>query len=178
LNALAREIPATHKYMEVEIAIESSAKGELLETLRDCEELYRSASDLLGKARELRVNAIRTAVNAKMSLREIGSELGGQDGLSGARVKQILDTLWTHRVSFTGELDANGEQALSVAGQVIRTGRGGGSVGPGADLPPILKHTVYLIADSDEEAKVRVEKALEGRGIFANFDVRKSLATE
>jgi hypothetical protein len=82
---------------------------------------------------------------------------------------QILNALWTHRVRFVGYLSVEAEKALSDAEMEIRVSRGGGAVGPGGELPRPNKHSIYLKAESSEEAQAQVERALQGHGEFFNF---------
>jgi hypothetical protein len=41
-------------------------------------------------------------------------------------------------------------------------GHGGGSVGPGQDLPAVDTWSVYAVADSAEDAEAKVSSAIEG----------------
>jgi hypothetical protein len=93
-------------------------------------------------------------------------------GISPGRVQQIVNAPWSHRVKFFGVLDERAEAALKAAGVKLRMGSSGG-VGPrpeGAAAPPITKHNVYLVAESEVDALARVRKALEARGSFAGFE--------
>jgi hypothetical protein len=56
---------------------------------------------------------------------------------------------------FTGAIDA-ADNLLLVAGH------GGGTIGPGENLPEADKWSVYALAESAEDAKRMVSKAVEG----------------
>jgi hypothetical protein len=137
------------------------------EALHAGERAYREATQGVGQARELRARTIAAALQDGMSLRDIAAEIE----MTAARVQQIFETLWTHRVGFIGELDDDGANALREAGMALRFFRGGGMSGPQGQPPSPNKHGVYLVADSEEEALARVKNALEGRGRFFTFTV-------
>ena len=123
-----------------------------------------SAVRKLHEALEERDAAIRDSVSL-LSRRRAG-EIAG---LTPSRVQQIIDQPWTHRVRFVGVLDQRAERALTDAGMQIRTSHGGGAVGHGGELPTPIKHTIYLTADSSDQARKRLEAALKGNGSFASF---------
>ena len=100
-------------------------------------------------------------------------EMARLTGLSPARIQQIIDEPWTHRVGFSGVLEPSAEKALKEAGVVLRGSRGVGATAPGDELPPMLKHGVYLRAKSNEDALRRVKRALKGKGSFAAFEAQR-----
>jgi hypothetical protein len=134
--------------------------------VQEAEALLEDAAGMLQKALEDRDSALRET--ASIVNRRRASELVG---LSRGRVQQIINAPWSHRVTFVGVLDKGAEEALSAAGMDIRVSRGGGSIRMGGELPPMLKHSLYVKARSAEEALSRVERTLRGRGSFANFKV-------
>jgi hypothetical protein len=135
--------------------------------LGDSEDAYRKAVLGLGEARSLRAKTIAAALEDGMTLREVAEELD----MSSARVQQIFETLWTHRVGFVGTLDDGAAKALQEAGMALRFSTGGGTVAPGGELPAPNKHGIYLVAESEEEAVKRVKEALEVHGEFFTFSV-------
>jgi hypothetical protein len=92
-------------------------------------------------------------------------------GISSGRVQQIVSAPWSHRVKFVGILDERAKVALKAARVKLRTGRSGaGGAKPGSPVPPITKHSVYLVAENDSEAVATISKVLAGYGSFAAFE--------
>lgn len=133
---------------------------------REAEARLKATAKQLDEALQNRDRALRET--ASIVNRRRASEIVG---LSPGRVQQIINAPWTHRVRFVGIVDQDAARALSDAGIEIRTSHGGGSTAPGGDLRPLIKHTVYLTAQSSEQALAIVKRALENRGSFANFKV-------
>ena len=83
-----------------------------------------------------------------------------------------------YRVTLAGApIDIEAAQALDDLGLVLRASHGGGTTAPGAPLPEPTNHSVYLHADSGDEALRRVQEALEGHGPYVAFDVEPFVTT-
>jgi hypothetical protein len=126
----------------------------------------KKAAESLAAAQEERDRAIRET--ASIINRRRAGEL---TGLTSSGVQQIINAPWTHRVQFVGVLGDKANKALRQAGIELRTSRGGGATAPDVELPPPTKHSVYLKAESSEEALERVKRALESAGSFAAYKV-------
>lgn len=140
------------------------------EALHQSEAAYESAMKGLSEARTLRAKAIATALEGGMSLRDVASEIE----LTSARVQQIFDTLWTHRVGFVGQLSEDAAQSLHDSGIALRFSSGAGVVPPGSELPTPYRHGVYVVAADEEEAEAMVRGALADHGNFYKFEVTRT----
>jgi hypothetical protein len=77
-----------------------------------------------------------------------------------------------YRVTFRGDpIGVEAAQALDAAGLVVRASHGVGTVAPGGALPAPNHHSVYLHADSGDEALQRIERALNNLGTYVAFEV-------
>lgn len=140
------------------------------DALHQSEAAYENAMKGLSEARTLRAKAIAAALEGGMSLRDIASEIG----MTSARVQQIFDTLWTHRVGFVGQLSEDAALSLHDSGIALRFSSGAGVAPPGGDLPAPYRHGVYVVAANDEEAEAMVKGALADHGNFSKFEVTRT----
>src|SRR5919108_4790391 len=76
------------------------------------------------------------------------------------------------RVRFAGApITVEAARALDEMGLTLRASYGGGVVPPGGALPEPTNHSVYLRADTGQDALDHVQEALKGHGPYVAFDV-------